>query len=69
MPSSTLSQAQLQALIVSLPKFCQNTLFTLSGQPYTSAQLVAVAQTLLNASAARAAAKASLSGAVQAEVS
>jgi hypothetical protein len=62
-----LTVAQLQGLIASLPKFCANTVFTLSGQTYTSASLVTLATAVLNAGAASSAAKASLAAARAAE--
>ncbi len=65
--SKLLTQAQYQALITSIPKYCANTVFSIAGQTFTAAQAVALVQSLLDASAATAAAKAAAKEAVTAE--
>jgi hypothetical protein len=65
--SRVLTEAQLQAFITSLMKYCANTVFTLSGTTYTAAQLVASFTATLNASSAVTAARTALRAAVLAE--
>jgi len=66
-PSRTLTEAQLRALITSIPIYCANTIFTLSGQTFTSPQLVTLITSVLNASTAVTAARASMKAALLAE--
>jgi hypothetical protein len=65
--SRTLTEAQLRALIMSIPIYCASTIFTLSGQTFTSAQLVTLITSVLNASTASTAAKATMTAALLAE--
>ena len=62
-----LTQAQYQALITGIPIYCAKTVFSVGGQTYSANQAVALIQSLLNATAATAAAKASAKQAVAAE--
>jgi hypothetical protein len=62
-----LTQTQYQALITSIPKYCTNTVFSVAGQTFTATQAVALVQSLLDASAATAAAKSAAKEAVAAE--
>ena len=69
MPSASrlLTQAQYQALVTGIPKYCTNTVFSIAGQTFTAAQAVALVQSLLDVSAATAAAKAAAKEAVTTE--
>jgi hypothetical protein len=62
-----LTQAQYQALVTAIPKYCTSTVFSIAGQTFTATQAVALVQLLLNASAATAAAKAARKEAIAAE--
>jgi hypothetical protein len=53
-----LTTAQYQALLVGLPKYCATTVFTIAGASYTTPQVVALIQSVMNASLAVAPAKA-----------
>lgn len=63
-PAIQLTEAQLRALITSLPVYCASTLFTLSGVTYTSTQLVTVITALLDASTALTAERAAMKAAL-----
>ena len=65
--SRTLTEAQLRALITSVPIYCASTIFTLSGQTFTAPELVTLITSVLNASTAIAAARASMKAALLAE--
>jgi hypothetical protein len=69
MPSTSklLTQAQYQALITGIPKYCANTVFSVAGQSFTATQAVTLVQSLLNVSAATAAAKSAAKEAVATE--
>jgi len=66
--AKSLTQAEYQALLVGLPKYCPTAVFTISGQSYTSAQVVTLIQGLLNASVTAATARAALAAAREAVV-
>ncbi len=61
-----LTTAEYQALLVGLPKYCPNTVFTIGGQSLTTPQVVALITTILNVSSAVAPAKAAAKAAVAA---
>jgi hypothetical protein len=59
--------AQLQGLLVGIPKYCASTIFYVAGQAITATQAVTLINSVLNASAASTAARAAWTEARQAE--
>jgi hypothetical protein len=56
--ASLLTEAQYQALLTGMPKYCPNAVFTIDGQSYTTTQVAALINAILNAKLAVAPAKA-----------
>ena len=54
----SLTTAQYQALITGMPKYCPNSVFEIAGTSYTTPQVVALVQSVLNHAVAVAPAKA-----------
>jgi len=61
-----LTQAEIQALITSIPVYCSSTVFSVAGQTFTAAQAVALFTSVLNAGSAITATKAAWTAAIQA---
>ena len=65
--SRIINEAELRALITSVPSYCATTTFLLSGKAYTATQLVASCSAVLDASTAMSAVKATMKAALLAE--